>query len=59
MLSTYPVVDLVAITDSWLHNDIDDNLLSISGFNCFHKDHIAGLVGVICVYLNDEIPCKD
>lgn len=50
-------VDLVAITESWLHEDID-SLLSISGFNFFCKDRALGRGGGVCVYLREDIPCK-
>lgn len=49
-------VDLVAITESLLHSHIDDSLLSISAFNLFRKDRVAGRGGGICVYLNNVIP---
>ncbi|PFX16746.1 hypothetical protein AWC38_SpisGene18968 [Stylophora pistillata] len=57
LLATKPV-DLVAITESWLRSDIDDSLLSMSAFNLFRKDRVAGRGGGICVYLNNVIPCK-
>lgn len=57
LLATSPV-GLVAFTESWLRSDIDDSLLSISDFNLFHKDRVAGQGGGICVYLNNLIPCK-
>ena len=57
LLATSPV-DLVAIIETWLRSDIDDSLLSISTFNLFRKDRIAGRGGGICVYLNNVIPCK-
>lgn len=57
LLATKPV-DLVAITESWLRSDIDDTLLSMSAFNLFRKDRVAGRGGGICVYLNNVIPCK-
>ena len=50
--------DLVAITESWLNNDIDNSLLSINGFNLFRKDRVFGRGGGVCVYLKDDIPCK-
>ena len=49
---------MVVITESWLRSDIDDNLLSISAFNLFRKDRVAGRGGGICVYLSNVIPCK-
>lgn len=30
--------NVIAITESWLSEDIDDNLLSIEGFNIYRKD---------------------
>jgi hypothetical protein len=40
-------MDLVAITESWLHKDIDDILISISGCNIHRNDRTGGGV---CLY---------
>lgn len=50
LLATNPA-DLVAITESWLHEEIDDILLSVSGFNIFRKDPTSGRGGDACIYL--------
>ena len=34
--------NVIAITESWLSEDIDDNLLSIEGFNIYQKDRAFG-----------------
>ena len=56
LLSANPV-DLVAITESWLHKDIEDSLLHIKGFNLFRKDRTTRRGGGVCVFLRDEFPC--
>ena len=46
-------MDLVAITESWLYNDIDDRLISINGYNIHRKDRMSSLgSGVyVCMYV--------
>ena len=56
LLSANPV-DLIAITESWLHKDIEDSLLHINGFNLFRKDRTTRRGGGVCVFLRDEFPC--
>mgnify|MGYP001792690292 CR=1 FL=1 len=51
-------VDLAAFTESWLHDGIDDRLLSINGFNCFRKNRITGRGGGVFAYISHQIPCK-
>ena len=57
LLSTYPV-DLIAITEAWLHEEIDDSLLLVNGFNIFRKDRIGRRGGGVCVYLTEGVHCK-
>jgi hypothetical protein len=57
ILATTPV-DVVAITESWLYDQIDDSLVSIDGFNIFRKDRVLGRGGGVCVYLREGIPAK-
>jgi len=54
LLSTIQI-DLVAVTESWFRNDMDDSLLTISGYNIFRKDRADGRGGGVCVFLNDDI----
>ena len=49
-------MDIVAITESWLHKDIDDNLLSISGYNVHRNDRTFSRGGGVCVYCLQNIP---
>ena len=51
-------MDIVDITESWLHKDIDDNLLSISGYNIHRNDRTFSRGGGVCVYCSQNIPCQ-
>lgn len=51
-------VNLVAVTETWLNEDIDDNLVSISGYNIFRKDRSYRRGGGVSVYLSENIPAK-
>ena len=37
-VSTFSDVNVVTITESWLHYNIDDNLIQLPGFNVFRRD---------------------
>ena len=39
---SFQPTNVIAITESWLSEDIDDNLLSIEGFNIYQKDRAFG-----------------
>lgn len=56
LLGTNPV-DIVAVTESWLHKDIDDGLCSINTYNLCRKDRAIGRGVGVCVYLKNDIPC--
>ena len=49
-------MDLVAITESWLHKDIADILISISGYNIHCNDRTGSRGGDVCVYSLQNIP---
>ncbi len=51
-------MDLVAITESWLHKDIDDSLISISDYNIYRNDGTGSRGGGVCVYSLKNIPCQ-
>ena len=55
-ISTQPV-DIVAVTESWLHNDIENRLELLNGYNLFRKDRATGRGGGVCVYIKSDIPC--
>lgn len=55
-------VELLCISESWLHSSITDNLLRIPGYNLVRQDrNITGTNGVIktgggvCIFLREEL----
>ena len=48
---------IAVITESWLHNGIDDNVLSIAGYVIQWKDHSTRRGGV-CTYVSSSTPFK-
>ena len=51
-------LDIVAITESWAHSDVDDVELCFPGFNMFRKDRIRGdkkRGGGILLYIRDTL----
>ena len=57
LLNTYPL-DVVAITESWLTDDIIDELVLIDGYKTFRKDRVHGRGGGVCAFVSADIPCK-
>ena len=51
-------VNLVAVTETWLKDDIEDNLVSIRGYNIFRRDRPHRRGGGVCVYLSEHIHAK-
>ena len=50
-------LDVIGITESWAHKDIDNSELHIDGYNMFRKDRPSRGGGVI-LYVKEHIPCK-
>ena len=57
LLNTYPL-DVVAITESWLTDDIIYELVLIDGYKTFRKDRVHGRGGGVCAFVSADIPCK-
>ena len=51
-------VNLVAVTETWLSEEMEDNLVSISGYNLFRKDRPCHPGGGVCAYLSEDILVK-
>ena len=51
-------VNLVAVTETWLSEEMEDNLVSISGYNLFRKDRPCRHGGGVCAYLSEDILVK-
>ena len=50
-------VDIVAVTESWLPNEIENRLLQLNNYNLFRKDRTTGRGGGVCAYVKKDIPC--
>ena len=56
LIYTKPV-DIIAVTESWLHNAVENRLLQLNDYNLFRKDRITGRGEGVCVYGKKNIPC--
>ena len=57
LLNTQPL-EVAAITESWLTNDVIDEFVLIDGYNTFRKDRIHGRGACVCAFVSAGIPCK-
>ena len=57
LLNTHPL-EVVAITELWLANEIIDELVLIDGYNTFCKDIVHSRGGGVCAFVSADIPCK-
>ena len=51
-------VDLVCITESWLHSGILDSGVSLTNYLIFRNDCLTTTGGGVCIYINSKILCK-
>ena len=50
--------DLIAISETWLHEGIDDTFLQIPKYNFFRRDRLCGRGGGVCAFVSETIPSK-
>ena len=51
-------MDIAIITESWLHDHIDSNILTIPGYNFVRRDRRDRIGGGVCAFVSSEIPFK-
>ena len=51
-------IDIIAITESWLNEDIDNNILSTNAFNIHRNDRSTGRGSGVCACIPSCIPSK-
>ena len=51
-------VDLVAISETCLNEQIDSSLVSINGYDLYRLDRLSGRGGGVCAFVSNNIPCK-
>ena len=49
-------MDFIAITESWLNDEIDDHLLSINGYTIYRKDRAHCRGGGVCAFVSTDVP---
>ena len=42
--------DIIAITESWLYEDISDDLIALSGYKMYRNDRYHARGGGVCIY---------
>ena len=55
--------DVIAITETWLNDNIDDKELALQGYRLFHRDRAypsalavpSATNGGVCLYVRDDI----
>lgn len=50
-------MDVVTISETWITNDINSNIVGIAGYSLFRKDR-TGRGGGIAVYVREELKCE-
>ena len=51
-------VDIIAITESWLHDEISDDLIAAEGFKTYRNNRSHSRAGGVCAYISFNIPCQ-
>ena len=55
VVGSSPVIDIVAITESWLTKDIPNSLCELPNFTIFRRDRREGLGGGVMCYVRDGL----
>ena len=50
--------DVAVITETWLHEINDNDLINIPGFSLLRRDRPIGRGGGVCIYVSNTIPSK-
>jgi exonuclease III len=48
-------VDILCIVETWLQNHIDDNIVTLPGYNLIRRDRRERIHGGLCVYIRNTI----
>ena len=51
-------IDIACITETWLRNHIDDNIVTLSEFRLVRFDRSTSQHGRVCMYVKNDIQCK-
>ncbi|XP_020903893.1 uncharacterized protein LOC114574179 [Exaiptasia diaphana] len=48
-------VDLVCVTETWLREHIENNIINISGYNIIRRNRVESQHGGVCIYVRNSI----
>ena len=51
-------VDMICLTETWLHPSILDSVLFLSNYVLFRRDRLSSIGGGVCIYVNAKLHCR-
>ncbi len=51
-------IDIAAVSETWLHSGIENEVLSIPNYNLIRQDRTFGRGGGVCAFVSNSIPYK-
>ena len=52
-------LDLISITETWLHNTNSNNVIRVPSYKVIRKDCITDIHGGVCLFIHKNIPYED
>ena len=48
------LIDIIAVTESWLSDEISDSVVSINGYTVIRRDRSTGIGGGVMCYISNR-----
>ena len=58
LLLDHLCIDIAAVSETWLHEGIENDILSIPNYNLVRQDRSVGRGGGVCAFVSNSIPYK-
>ena len=58
LLLDHLCIDIAAVSETWLHQGIENDILSIPNYNLVRQDRSVGRGGGVCAFVSNSIPYK-
>ena len=58
LLLDHLCIDIAAVSETWLHEGIENDILSIPNYNLVRQDRFFGRGGGVCAFVSNSIPYK-
>ena len=55
LLQVHPM-EFVAVTETWLNDEVVDQLIQVNKYNIFRNDRSHGRGGGVCAFVSTDIP---